>query len=170
MKKMVELTQSQNEAIGILTSTAERLEAAVSSLSGEELDYSPGPAEWTIRQIVHHLVDGSIIWAMIFNRALAMSGEAIHSLGGFPGNEAWADALDFDKRPIGTAVALVVSHHRFMAEAASFFPDRWERYVTIPNPDGKEVEITVGQIIQMIGEHLAEHVATIDAIKRQHGI
>ena len=39
-----------------------QLEAAIAGLSEEELDLAQTADTWTIRQIVHHVVDGDDIW------------------------------------------------------------------------------------------------------------
>jgi len=167
---MSELTVSQKEALALFTSGADRLEMAVTGLSEKELDYSIAPGEWTIRQIVHHVAGDGDAWSMPFQKAIATPGAYIR-FEGFPGNEAWADALAFDKRPIQTAMTLIKSHRRLIAELAAHFSDAWEQYATIVDSQGKEVQrVSAGQIIHMLGEHLAEHIATIEAIKRQHGI
>jgi hypothetical protein len=166
---MSELTPSQKEALSLLMSSADRLRAVVTGLSEKELGFSLAAGEWSIRQIVHHLVDGTIIWTMAFNRALATPETEIRFLGGFPGNDAWADALEFDARPVGGALDLITSHHRFLAEAAAHFSDHWDRYVRVPDPGGEEVKINAGQIISMLSEHLVEHLASIEGIRRRLG-
>ena len=166
-----ELTPSQRESLALLTSTADRLEKAVAGLSDKELDHSPAPGEWSIRRIVHHLVDGNLMWTFMFNQAIAGFGATLRVDGKFPGSEAWADVLEYHRRPIQAAVATVVSSHRFMAEAAAHFPDRWERYVTFPGAEGKEAQkITAGQTVKMLGEHLAEHVGRIEDIGRTQAL
>ena len=43
--------------------------------------------------------------------------------------------------------------------------------VMIVDDQGRDVQaVSVEQIIRMIDEHLTEHLASIDAIKRQHGL
>jgi hypothetical protein len=167
---MPELTASQEEALALFTSGADRLEMAVAGLSEKELDCSVAAGEWSIRQIVHHVAEDGDAWSMAFKKTIATPGAPIR-FEGFPGNDAWADALAFDKRPVQTALALLKSHRQVIAELAVLFPDAWEQYVTIVDPQGQEVQnVSGGQIIRMLGEHLAEHVATIEAIKKQRGI
>jgi hypothetical protein len=167
---MPKLTVSQKEVLSLFTSGADELKKAIAGLSKKELDYSMSPGEWSIRQIVHHVAEDGDAWSMVIKKALVTPGILIipsHS----PGNEAWANALEHDKRPVQTALALLKTHRRVIAELAAYFPDRWEQVVTYPDSKGKVTKrIGVGQIIRMLGEHLAEHIATIDAIKKKHGI
>ena len=167
---MSELTATQKETLALFTSGADKLVTLVAGLSEKELDYSVASGEWTIRQIIHHVSEDGDAWSMNFKKAIATPGVPIR-FEGFPGNEAWADALAFDKRPVQNALALLKSHRQIIAELAEQFFDAWEQCVTTVDSQGKEVQsISAGQIIRMLTEHLAEHIATIGAIKQQHGI
>jgi len=167
---MSELTAAQKETLSLFTSGADKLMTLVAGLSEKELDYSVAPGEWTIRQIMHHVSEDGDAWSMNFKKAIATPGVPIR-FEGFPGNEAWADALAFDKRPVQNALALLKSHRQIIAELAELFSDAWEQCVAIVDSQGKEVQrISAGRIISMLTEHLAEHIETIEAIKQQHGI
>lgn len=167
---MPELTTAQTETLALFASGTNQLEMIILGLSEKELDYSCAPGEWTIRQIVHHVADDGDAWSMPFKKALATPGVPIR-FEGFPGNDAWAEALAFDKRPIQTAVTLIKSHRQLISELAEYFPDAWERHVAIVDSQGQEVmKVSAGQIIRMISEHLNEHVAEIEAIKRRFGL
>lgn len=167
---MSKLTASQKETLAIFTSGADKLEIIVAGLSEKELDYSTAPGEWTIRQIFHHLTGDGDAWSKPFWRAIASSGATI-SRDGFAGTGIWVDALTFNKCPVQTALIIIKTHRKLLAGLAEYFPDAWEQCITILDAQGQERQkISAGQIIRMLGEHLAEHVATIEAIKRQHGI
>jgi hypothetical protein len=164
------LNEKQKEALNLFVSGAYKLDKLVSSLTEEQLDKSIAPGEWTIRQIIHHVAEDGEAWSMAIKKAIAIPG-ALVSFGEFPGNEPWANALAFDKRPIRAAIALLKSHRHVIAELAISFPDAWENCVTVTVPDNKEPDkVSIGQIIRMLGEHLAEHIATIEAIRKKHGI
>ena len=167
---MAELTESQKEVLKIFREGAGKLEELVTGLSDKELDCSETPGEWTIRQIVHHVAEDGDAWSMNFKKALTIPGVPVR-FEGFPGNEAWADALAFDKRPIQSSLALLKAHRQVMAELAERFADAWEQSVTMLDSDGKELQkISAGQIIKMLGDHLEEHIETIQRIKKQHNI
>ncbi len=166
---MSDLTTSQREALTLFTSGVSRLETAVAGLSETDLDWVSAPGEWSIRQIVHHVADDGDAWSMPFKKARATPGAPIR-FEGFPGNEAWAEGLAFDKRPIVTAVALMRAHRRVMAELAEYFSGEWERCVSIVDSEGHIVQqIGAGQIIRMLAEHLNEHVSNIEALKQKQG-
>ena len=167
---MKELTESQREALELFTAGAEKLEKAVAGLTDEETDYNEAPGEWTIQQIVHHVAEDGDAWSLNFKKAIATPGVPVR-FEGFPGNEAWADALAYDKRPLKSSLILTKSHRQVMAELAERFADSWEQYVIIVDTDGKELhKVSAGQIIQMLSEHMEEHIAKIEEIKKTHDI
>jgi hypothetical protein len=51
-----------------------QLETAIAGLSGGELDIVERDDSWTIRQIVHHVVDGDDIWKVFIKRAIGNPG------------------------------------------------------------------------------------------------
>ena len=167
---MSELTASQKETLAIFTSGADKLAEIVAGLSETELDYSIASGEWTIRQIIHHVAEDGDAWSMQFKRALVAPGVRIHRVEGISSNDAWADALAYNRRPIGISLSLLRAHRGVIAELAERFPDTWEQCVTFADSHGGEKRVSAGDIIRMVGEHLVEHVSTIETIKRQHGI
>ena len=167
---MTELTTSQNETLAHFVLGADRFEQAVLPLSESELDYACAPGEWTIRQMIHHVADDGDAWSMPMKKALATPGARVR-FEGFPGNDPWAAALAFDNRPIQASLVLIKAHRRHMKDLAEHFADAWERSVMIVDDQGRDVQaVSVEQIIRMIDGHLTEHLASIDAIKRQHGL
>lgn len=166
------LTPDQTKAriIGSLLLSAERLECLVVDLSDDELAWSSAPGSWTIRQIVHHVADDGDAWSMPLKKAIATPGAPIR-FEGFPGNDAWADALAFHKRPIEASLELLKAHRHMMAELARWYADDWDApHIVIVDSEGREVQkVTFGQILGMVTEHMLEHVAEIEKIRQAHG-
>jgi hypothetical protein len=107
---------------------------------------------------------------MNIKRAMAATGVFV-APSKYPGNQAWGKALAHDKRPIQGALALLKAHRHIIAELAACFPDKWGCYITYPTPGEKEIgKITVGQMIRMVTDHLDEHLATIEAIRKKHNM
>jgi hypothetical protein len=163
------LSAAQKETLNKFISGAYRLEVLTGFLTEEQLNQSIAPGEWTIRQIVHHVADDGDAWCMVAKKTLAVPGTPV-VFTGFPGNEPWADALAFDKRPIPGSLALIKSHRHVMAELALCFPEKWEQAISFAIPDSKEsVNITFAQILFMLTSHVTEHINTIEAIKQKSG-
>jgi hypothetical protein len=164
------LSVQQKKTLDQFVSGAYKLDKLVSFLTEEQLDFSLSPGEWTIRQIVHHVAGDGDAWSMVIQKGLVIPGTLI-SFGESVENEKWANALAFDKRPIRAAIALIKSHRHVIAELAICFQEKWDNNVTFNIPNQKDPgKVTVGEIIQMLADHLTEHITTIEAIKQKHGI
>ena len=163
--------QSREEALALFLSGAEKLEMAVEGLTEASLNSSNAPGEWTIRQMVHHVADDGDAWSMPLKKAIAIPGAPLR-FEGFPGNDAWAAAMAFDRRGIQASLRLIKAHRQVMAELARYFMDGWDsRCIVIVDEHGKEVQaVTLGQIISMVAEHSMDHVAAIESIKKEHGL
>jgi hypothetical protein len=167
---MTELSTAQKETLDLFVSGAYKLDKLVSMLTEQELDMSLSPGEWTIRQIVHHVAGDGDAWSMVIQKGLVVPGTLV-SFGEAVENEKWASALAFDKRPIRAALALIKCHRHIIAELAICFLEKWDNTVTFKIPGQEEPgKVSVGEIIHMLGDHLAEHIATIEAIRKKHGI
>ena len=167
---MTALTPSQEQALARFAGGPVRLSAALRDVPDSALDFSLEPGEWSIRQIVHHLSDDGVMWCAALKKALATPGVHIR-FEGFPGNEAWANALGYDRLPIQPALALIAAHGEVVAQLMRHFPDKWEGYVSAVDPAaGTEQKVTAGDMIGFLGEHFDEHLAVIAAIKRRHGL
>jgi len=152
------------ETLSRFLSGAEKLRSLVKNLSETELDLSRRPNAWTIRQIVHHLADDCDVWSMCIKKAIATPGALIR-FEGFPGNEPWADALEFDEREIGTALDLIGAHRRYLADLLEHFSAAWDRSVRLANADGEVVrEMSIQDIVKMLTDHMQGHIEKIEAI------
>lgn len=167
---MSRLTNTQKELLSRFTSGVNRLEIIITGVSEKDMNQSLAPGEWTIRQIIHHIADDGDAWSIVIKKAIATPGAPIR-FEGFPGNEAWANALSFDKRPVQASLSLIKSHRQVISELAEYFCETWNQNVTIIDSHGNEMQkLSMEQIIRMISEHLDEHINTIENIRQKHGI
>jgi len=161
---VTEQVLSDEEILSRFLSGAEKLRTSVKDLSEADLDLSRKPNTWTIRQIVHHLADDCDVWSICIKKAIATPGNIVR-FEGFPGNEAWADALDFDKRGIGTVLELISVHRRYLAQLLEHFSFAWDRSVRLANAEGEIVrEISVREMVKMLADHMLGHVEKIETI------
>ena len=99
--------------------------------------------------------------AKTFKDRIATPGVFIR-FEGFPGNEAWAEALDFQNREVESALDLIGAHRRYLVRLLEHFPGAWERAVKFTNAEGETVgEMTAGGMVKMLTEHTLEHVEII---------
>lgn len=157
------------DAISRFISSSTELISAVADLPDALLDCTSGPGEWSIRQVVHHVADDGDVWSAMLKKCIATPGLEIR-FEGYPGNEVWVKALAFDRRPIGPSLALLQAHHAHMAEIAEYFADGGDSYyLKTHGPDGSEYRFTLSGILDMLTDHLREHLVTIAEIKKQQG-
>jgi uncharacterized damage-inducible protein DinB len=158
------------EALGRYISGPDKLEAALAGLSESDLDLSRALGEWTIRQIVHHLVDGDAMWSQCIRMALGASG-CTFDLSWYPGNDPWASELDYAGRAIEPAVALFRAQRSCIAQLLERFPDSWQHHVVLVAtwvPQGQQMRVDA--LVNLLTEHVAEHVEEIQRVREQHGL
>jgi len=165
------MDQTQKNIINAFIKSLEDFDTFIKKVPEEGLDWNESEGEWTIRQVIHHVAEDCNVYAFIIERALALPGSKV-VFGDFPGNDAWADSLDFGNRPVEPAVDLMHAHRKFLAELVSHFPDRWKNNVRFFNDEGKELATsTVKQMIIMLTEHMNEHTEMVTKIlKTREGI
>jgi hypothetical protein len=146
------------------TSSLELFEAVFAKIPENGLDWSVKEGEWTVRQVVHHVTEDLTVYGFFIEQALAQSGSKVF-FGEFPGNEAWADSLGFDQRPVSNALALMRAQRNYFAELINHFPDRWDNELLFYNHSGEKLsETTVRKMVTMLTDHMVEHFKMIKNI------
>ena len=82
------------DPVPVLFTTAGRLQMLVAPLSDEQIQASPAPGKWSIREIVAHLADCELVFAFRLRQTLALDHPVIQPFD----QEAWAEryaAYDF---------------------------------------------------------------------------
>jgi hypothetical protein len=72
----------------------ELVASALTGAAGSEVDFRPGPGEWSVRQIVAHLADSEIVGAERFRRVVAEDNPTLLAFD----ESAWAERLDYQRR------------------------------------------------------------------------
>lgn len=158
------MNETQQAILDAFTNVMEELDLLLETVPEEGLDWAKSEDEWSIRQVIHHLADDGNVYTFIIERGLATPDCKVF-FGGFPGNEAWAERLDFDQRPIEPALDLMHAQRVFLEELVARFPDRWENKVGYYNESGEKMaERTVAEMIVMLTEHMQEHIQMIENI------
>jgi len=148
-----------------------RLEAAIAGLTEAELDLARSADTWTIRQIVHHVVDGDDLWQTCTKAALA-ADEGVFSLQWYwdiP-QDRWVEIWDYAGRPVESSLERFRANRRHIVDLLQRIPDAWERSIRIQWPRGQEEQVTVWDVIDMQAGHTMGHIDDIRAIRRAHGV
>lgn len=160
--------RSPEETIALYSRGGDDVEAALAGLTEADLDLTRAPEEWSIRQIVHHLAESESMFLMTFKSALAQSGSTFIRN---PYDQAhWVETLAYKERAIEPSLALIKATRRHIAQLLQHIPDHWDRYILLKFASwkGKGDRVTVGQLLDGMNWHLAEHCAEIHETRRIH--
>jgi uncharacterized damage-inducible protein DinB len=146
------------------------LEQALADIQDTELDASPANGGWTIRQIVHHIVDGDDLWKIGIKVALG-NEQAEFSLDWYrtQPQEVWAEKWAYANRSLDVSLALLRAIRNHIEQLVRQLPDGWHRSVGFRKPDGKIERLPVGTIVEMQTDHVEHHVKQIRAIRSEVG-
>lgn len=146
------------------------LEHAVTGLRASQLDFKPSGGGWSIREIVHHIVDGDDIWKLGIKMALGNERPEL-SLAWYSSltQDTWADRWAYNQRSIDASLSLLRAIREHVLQLLTSVPDAWNCAVVVRTPTGEIEHIPVGFVIQMQGDHLFHHVERIRAILREGG-
>lgn len=144
------------------------VEAALAGLAETDLDLTRGPDEWSIRQIVHHLAETDSMFLMAIKTALAQSGSTF--IRNPYDQDYWVETLAYQERAIEPSLALIKAVRQHLAQLFQQIPDHWDRYVLMKfaSWEGEGDKVTIGELLDGLNWHLAEHCAEIHGTRRIH--
>ena len=96
---------SQDELVVLYKEGAEKLEAILAGLPKDGLDESHGPEEWTIKQILHHIVETEEVFGLCLKVAVGSPG-SIFNCSWYPGNDEWVANMDYSNRDVEDSLVL----------------------------------------------------------------
>lgn len=147
----------------------DELEAALTGLTETDFDLTRSTEAWTIRQIVHHIVDADEVTKLIIKAALGNSG-CTFGLEWYDLKNSWVTILNYANRPITPALALFRANHRDLESLLNHLTEAWERYVMLKRDANSELrKMTVGQLIQTQTGHAFHHIEQIRTTRQVHG-
>jgi uncharacterized damage-inducible protein DinB len=168
---MTKQTHNREEILDRYAQGPGQLEAALAGLSDVDLDAALTDDTWTIRQIVHHIVDGDDLWKAVIKAALGSSRGLFSFLWywDIPQDE-WAERWDYAGRAIEPALALLRANRRHIVQLLQGRPAAWEHYALITLRDGEERPTSVGYVVEMQADHLLSHIDDIRRIRQAHDL
>jgi hypothetical protein len=146
------------------------LEGAVAGLSDSDLDVSSDG--WTIRQIVHHVVEGENIWQLNLRAIVGTNGILFPFMWylSIPQDE-WVKRWAYDKRPLGPSLAFYRASTWNLVEFLRNIPDAWDHFGRVTWPGEQEETCgTVREIVEMNLRHMDQHAEEIQAIRALYEI
>lgn len=137
---------------------------ALADLTEEQLDLVREPGKWSIRQTVHHMADSAGTSLVRLLTALAEPGRPFRNNP--YSQDTWVTNLGHDKRPVGTAVALITAVHAHVGALLAHLPDALDRTLE-GDLAGRQ---TVRIMVAMLTSHVHGHTQQIVETRRVHGV
>ena len=109
---------TKEELLKQYSSLPDKLDSAIEGLSETQLNLIRSEGKWSIRQIIHHLVDSNAIVQTIILAASGNSG-CTYNQSWYDVDNKWVKTLDYERRKIGTAVTLYRNNHLYLRHRPS---------------------------------------------------
>ncbi len=147
----------------------DRLERALRGLSEPDLDMALEEGKWTIRQLIHHVVDADALAKTMVIAALGNSG-CTYDQRWYDTRNTFAETLDYANRPVAAAITVLRANRDHLNQLLRHLPDALDRSVIVKwekEPEGKEV--TVSYLVRGQTWHAQHHTDQIRQIRRARG-
>lgn len=156
-----EFEAPEEDIVAMYAAGPDRLEAALAGLDEDGLDKALAPGKWTIRQQVLHLVDLELAAAHKLKYIVADPEPGRSYVSSRFGQDAWAEGMRYDRRPIATEVALFRLLREHILIVCRHVPDALNRSVTVG--DGRYE--TALRLMKSMAGHANAHIRRIADIR-----
>jgi uncharacterized damage-inducible protein DinB len=166
-QNMAKKTPSTDSTLALYADGPAQLEAALNGLKESDLNLSQTSDIWTVRQIVHHIVDGDDIWKTCIKAALG-NNDGLFTLQWYwdkPQTE-WTENWKYSNRPIEPSLALFRANRNHIVELVQQTTNAWEKSIRINTLRDEEARITIGEVLEIQAPHVVEHISDIQTILR----
>ena len=139
-----------------------RMRAAVDGLDDAQLDTPYRDGGWTVRQVVHHVVDSHVNAYVRFKLAVTEDHPRIRAYD----QEAWAILPDGKSGPVeGSLAILDALHPRWVAFLRALPQEAFARKVDYP----ERGDATVDQLLEVYGWHCPHHEGHVTRLRERMG-
>ena len=139
----------------VIAATAGKLKDIAANLSDEQLNRTPAPGKWSIREVMCHLADCEIVFAFRIRQALA---EPHHVIQPFD-QDIWAKPYSGYTTQAALAVFKAVRDWN-VALVRSLPADAFSKPITHP----ERGTMTLQTVIETMGGHDVNHLKQIEGI------
>jgi len=143
----------------------DRLAQAVTGLDATTLDRSLTADTWTIRQLVHHIVDGDDVWNVGIKAAIG-NPDGVFTLQWYwdMPQTTWAEKWRYADRDVSPSLELFRANRRHIAQLLEIVPEAWDRAITISVRGRDDERASVAEVVEMQARHALGHITEIEAI------
>jgi hypothetical protein len=147
-----------------------QLKKALHGLSVTDYSLAREKGKWTIREIVHHLVDADYLVHTLILAALGNSG-CVYDQTWYKCDNSWVQILKYQQRSIDLATSLFKANHQSLVELLKILPECLEQYIILRwEKDPQGTKTTVEQLIRSRIHHTRHHIDQIIETRRQHKV
>lgn len=146
------------EAIAILGASAGRFRELFGSFSAAEIDESPGPGKWSLRELMAHMADCEIAWGWRLRQVLSKDAPALESFD----QDRWGEryqAYDFAAAQL-TFEALRAWNVRLLKGVSEE-----DRLRSAEHPE--RGRITLRAIEETMAGHDLHHIKLIEGLRKK---
>lgn len=137
---------------------AELVAVVTTGAAGAELDFSPAPGKWSVRQIVCHLADSEMVGRDRISRVIAEDNPSIIGYD----QDAWAEKLDYRTRKFSQALETFRRIRGENYELLKHQPaEAWSRIGT----HNQRGPVSLGDLLRIYAEHAEKHALQIRAAR-----
>jgi hypothetical protein len=152
----------RSSCIAEIRRAPEGLRRAITGLGDGQLDTPYREGGWTVRQVVHHLVDSHLNAYVRFRWTLTEDRPSIKVYH----EKSWAELPDARAAPPGISVALLEAlHARWVMLLESMGPGEFGRMLTHP----EHGDVSLDRMLQLYAWHGRHHVAHIEGLRAREG-
>lgn len=139
----------------------ELLAVVLTGVYGEEIDFTPAPGKWSVRQIVAHLADAELVAAQWFRQMIAEDEPRLTEFD----QDAWANNLDYARRQpkqsLETFRRLRGENHELLKGVPE---SAFARLGTHPGR-GK---VSLWELVSSRADHVENHARQLQAIREEY--
>lgn len=124
---------------------------------------------WSIREIIHHIVEGDNLFIPFIKQALGgLGGE--YQMGWYfeKSQIEWGNYWGFERRSIKTALDLFSANREHTCTILAGVDTPWEYKLSITWPDQSPTEYNIPDIMEIQIHHLNQHLGEIQDIVHLH--
>jgi hypothetical protein len=157
------LTREERVAlIDAIAAHPANMRAAVAGLTDEQLDTPYREGGWTLRQVVHHVVDSHVNAYVRFKLAMTEDNPTIRTYE----EAVWAELPDGKTAPVDGSLAILDAlHGRWVSFLRALGPDDFARPLHYPGMG----DVNVDLLLEIYGWHGPHHEAHITATRERLG-
>jgi|SRR5579862_987762 len=139
----------------------EVLAVVLTGVFGEEIDYTPGPGKWSIRQIIAHLADSEMVGAHRFRQVIAEPNPTLVAWD----QNAWAQNLDYARRVPKNSLD---TFRRVRAENYDLLKALPESAYERAGTHTERGALTLRQLLDTYAEHAESHARQVQTIREEY--